>query len=204
MRYYIADLHFFHSNINDRLDKRGFSNVEEMNEFLVKQWNSRVKSGDEVVIIGDISFGNAEQTNAIVRRLNGKKYLIKGNHDHKFLKDRNFDHSLFVSVKEYDEMNDNGRRVVLCHYPILFYNGQYRTLPDGKPATYMLSGHIHDTQDMRLLEKVKELYKQFTFERNNYGKITHEHIPFHLINCFCKYSNYVPLTLDEWIALQDN
>ena len=76
MRYYIADLHFFHSNINDRLDKRGFANVEEMNEYLVKQWNSKVKPGDEVVIIGDISFGNAEQTNAIVRRLNGTKYLI--------------------------------------------------------------------------------------------------------------------------------
>ncbi len=31
-RYYIADNHFFHTGMNTRMDKRGFSNVEEMNE----------------------------------------------------------------------------------------------------------------------------------------------------------------------------
>ena len=27
MRYYIADLHFFHENLNTKMDKRGFANV---------------------------------------------------------------------------------------------------------------------------------------------------------------------------------
>jgi len=30
MKYYIADLHFFHSAMNERMDHRGFQNVEDM------------------------------------------------------------------------------------------------------------------------------------------------------------------------------
>ena len=35
MRYYIADCHFFHENINHRMDKRGFSDALEMNEYMI-------------------------------------------------------------------------------------------------------------------------------------------------------------------------
>ena len=59
MRYYISDLHFFHGNLNKRMDNRGFDTVEEMNEYMIKQWNSKVRKNDEVVILGDFSFGKA-------------------------------------------------------------------------------------------------------------------------------------------------
>jgi calcineurin-like phosphoesterase family protein len=201
MRYYIADLHLFHSNINDKLDKRGFANLDEMHEYIIKQHNSRVNNGDEVIFVGDLSFGNGEQTNSVLRRMNGKKFLVKGNHDHKFLNDPKFDKSLLTWVRDYAEFNDNGRRIDIFHYPILFYNGQYRKDANGKPLTYMISGHIHDTQDMRLLNEIKKLFSEFTFNRQD-GSV--ETIPFHVINCFCMYSDYVPLTLDEWIAKQDS
>ena len=48
MRYYIADLHFNHGNMNKNMDKRGFESAEAMNEYMIKQWNSKVKTGDEV------------------------------------------------------------------------------------------------------------------------------------------------------------
>ena len=38
MRYYIADLHFFHENLNTKMDKRGFANVNAMNDYMLKQW----------------------------------------------------------------------------------------------------------------------------------------------------------------------
>ena len=43
MRYYIADLHFYHSAMNDKMDRRGFESVEKMNEYMVK--NGMGKSG---------------------------------------------------------------------------------------------------------------------------------------------------------------
>ena len=54
MRYYIADCHFYHSAMNERMDKRGFKTVEEMNEYMIQQWNGRVRKNDEIVILGDL------------------------------------------------------------------------------------------------------------------------------------------------------
>lgn len=54
-KYFTADLHFGHSNII-RLAKRPFSDVEEMDKVLVRNWNSTVKQEDEIYIIGDFSW----------------------------------------------------------------------------------------------------------------------------------------------------
>ena len=56
MRYFISDLHFYHEALNKRMDKRGFISVEDMNEYMIDRWNSRVRNKkDEVVILGDFS-----------------------------------------------------------------------------------------------------------------------------------------------------
>ena len=199
MRYYIADLHFYHRAMNEKMDQRGFSTVEEMNEYMVEQWNKKVRKNDEVVILGDFSFGTAEETNQIMARLHGRLYLIVGNHDH-VLKHRKMDLSRFVWVKEYAEMSDGGRKVVLCHYPIMCYNGQYRLKPDGSPATYMLYGHVHDTMDQQLLVQFQ---KQTRTARAVTADGTKRPIPCNMINCFCMYSDYQPLTLEEWVAFAE-
>lgn len=195
MRYYIADPHFFHGNLNTQMDRRGFKDVEEMNNYMITQWNRKVRRIDEVIILGDVSWGKPEETNELLKKLHGRLYLIQGNHD-RFLKDKKYDASRFVWIKPYEEIKDNKRKVILCHYPILCYNGQYRMDEKGNPKTYMLHGHVHDTRDQRLLEKFQELTRQTVFEDRNGEK---KHIPCNLINCFCMYSDYTPLTLDEWI-----
>ncbi len=195
MRYYIADNHFFHEELNWKMDRRGFSNAEEMNEYMIQKWNGKVRKKDEVVIIGDFSWGKAEQTNEVLSRLNGKLVLIKGNHDY-FVKRKEAKLDRFVWIKPYDVISDNRRSVVLCHYPIMCYNGQYRLDKNGNPKTYMLYGHVHDTQDQRLIEQFQEITRK-TSVINAQGQI--QQIPCNMINCFCMYSDYEPLTLDEWI-----
>lgn len=196
MRYYIADLHFFHENMNTKMDCRGFANVEEMNEYIIEKWNKKVRNNDEVVILGDLSWAKAEVTNELLKRLKGKLYLIRGNHD-RFLDDKNFDASRFEWIKPYEEMQDNKRKVVLCHYPVMCYNGQYRLDAMGNPKTYMLYGHVHDTQDQRLLEQFQEITKRT--QVTGPDGVSRD-IPCNMINCFCMYSDYTPLTLDEWIV----
>lgn len=44
MRYYISDLHFYHANMNTQMDQRGFASFEEMNEYMIEQWNQKVTS----------------------------------------------------------------------------------------------------------------------------------------------------------------
>ena len=195
MRYYSADLHFFHESMNDRMDCRGFANAEEMNEYIVGRWNGKVRESDEVIILGDVSLGGAKQTNELLRRLKGKLYLVRGNHD-RFVDSRHMDASLFKWVKPYEELSDNKRKVILCHYPILFYNGQYRLDENGNPKTYMLYGHVHDSRDQRLLEQFQEMIRNTSVTDAQGNMRT---IPCNMLNCFCVYSDYEPLTLDEWI-----
>ena len=71
MRYYIADCHFFHKKLNDKMDCRGFASVEEMNTYMLEKWNDKVRSEDEVVILGDLSLGKAEETKELLNRLHG-------------------------------------------------------------------------------------------------------------------------------------
>ena len=199
MRFYIGDLHFFHDALNHKMDRRGFADCEEMHDYIVQKWNAKVRPCDEVVILGDISLGSAAQTGELLSRLNGRLYLIVGNHDH-VVEHRNFDRNRFVWIKEYDEISDNRRKVVLCHYPIMFYNGQYRRNEKGEPMTYMLYGHVHDTADQKLMDRFIEMTRQTSVIDASEKQVN---IPCNLINCFCKYSDYTPLTLDEWIELDE-
>lgn len=194
MRYYISDLHFFHEDLNHQMDCRGFCDQQEMNEYMIRQWNSRVRKNDEVVVLGDLSMEKWEKTKKILDRLKGKIYLIQGNHD-RFLKDKEFEDSRFQWIKPYAEMHDNGRKVVLCHYPVFCYNGQNRLSKHGNPKTYMLYGHVHDTTDQKLVEEFQKITRQTP---RNEGTI-----PCNMLNCFCMYSDYVPWGLDEWIRYHE-
>ena len=199
MRYYIADLHFYHENLNAQMDRRGFESGEAMNEYMIRQWNSKVKSGDDVVIRGDFCVApKGDAANEILARLRGNKCLIIGNHD-KFLESHSLRKEYFKWIRPYEELNDNKRKVILCHYPIMCYNAQYRLGKDGLPKTYMLYGHVHNTYDELLVNEWQEMARRH--ERTVKGSEEKMPVPCQMINCFCMFSDYVPLSLDEWITL---
>lgn len=133
MNYYIADTHLGHFNII-RFSKRPFKSVEEMDEAIIKKWNAKVTNEDDVYIIGDFSYkgGNPDK---YLKRLNGKKHLITGNHDRSVISDCR---KYFVEICDYKELNENGKRLVLFHYPIVDWNGRYS-------GSYHFYGHVHNT-----------------------------------------------------------
>lgn len=100
------------------------------------------------------------------------------------------------------EANDNKRKIILSHYPIFCYDGQYRLDEQGNPKVYMLYGHVHDTYDEMLVNHFQNLTRQQ--KRLVYHAQEELNIPCNMINCFCMYSDYTPLTLDEWIELDKN
>lgn len=136
-----------------KMDKRGFANVNAMNDYMLKQWNSKVRNRDEVVILGDLSWGKSEETNQLLQKLNGRLYLIQGNHDH-YVKDPNFDSSRFEWIKMYEELSDNKRKVILCHYPIMCYNGQYKLNAEGNPKPICC-------MDMYTIRRIRDCWKDF-------------------------------------------
>lgn len=136
MIYFISDTHFGHSNII-KYCNRPFSSIEEMDECLIDNWNSVVKDKDEIYHLGDFSLSkNKEYLKSIVKRLKGKKHLVKGNHD--YLKDGEYCSLGFQSVQYYKELKWNKRKFCLMHFPLLSWNKMHR-------GSYMVHGHCHGT-----------------------------------------------------------
>ena len=196
-KLYIADQHFYHDRLCHMMDRRPFSGFEEMNAYMIEQWNRKVTSKDEVYILGDVSISRGEATNKVLEQLQGKKYLVTGNHD-RYLEDKSFVNR-FLWVKPYAEIRDTGRMVVLSHYPVFCYKGQYRRGKNGDPITYMLYGHVHNTHDEQLVNHfITQTRKTKVLSRHADRP---EPIPCNMINCFCMFSGYQPMTLDEWIRI---
>lgn len=78
-KFYISDLHLGHKNIL-AFDNRPFFNLKEMTETIISNWNSVVGKNDSIYVLGDMFWNNSEIP-IVLPKLNGTKYLIKGNHD---------------------------------------------------------------------------------------------------------------------------
>ena len=146
MIYYTSDLHIGHENII-RLCGRPHLSVESMNEDLILNWNLKVKDTDTVYILGDLFFKykDIKDVKRILSRLNGRKILIKGNHD-QFLNQLNWS-DYFDKVTDYLKIKDNGREVVLFHYPIEEWDGFFR-------GSYHLYGHVHNSDNkLRVIDR---------------------------------------------------
>lgn len=136
-KWITSDLHFGHANIMKfcPVTRYGFRDVDHMNESMIQEWNKVVAAEDEVFILGDVAFCNAEKAVSILDRLNGAKILVEGNHDVKLLKDSDF-RSCFKEVHSYLRYNHNGQLVIMFHYPIHEWDQMHR----GSVHFY---GHVH-------------------------------------------------------------
>lgn len=89
--FLISDFHFNHDGIcrftNDTTGQklRPWDSATEMDEALIDNFNKVVKTGDKTYVLGDVSIN--KKGIALVGRLNGRKILIRGNHDIFELKD---------------------------------------------------------------------------------------------------------------------
>jgi calcineurin-like phosphoesterase family protein len=88
--FVIADTHFGHAKSlsfiqPDGSPLRPFSSVEEMDETMIERWNATVGKHDTIYHVGDVVIPRASLK--ILSRLNGRKILIRGNHDQGALKD---------------------------------------------------------------------------------------------------------------------
>lgn len=180
-KFYIADLHFNHAHAI-AYDGRPFSSMEEMNEKLIGNWNNVVGKRDTVYVIGDFIWSKQQYWPNIIERLKGNIVLIRGNHDSNNLctNTRNY----FADVKDYKEIFDMDKKVIMCHYPIPFYKNDF------DDNTVMLYGHVHNSTEYKYLEKLKEDIKKDLSEKAPKGNFIN-------VGCMMPYMGYTPRTLQE-------
>lgn len=75
-----SDPHFFHKNVISYCN-RPFMDVQEMTDKLIENYNNTVGPEDTVLWLGDCFFCGNAKAKEIMGQLNGKKILVKGNHD---------------------------------------------------------------------------------------------------------------------------
>lgn len=82
--FLVADTHFGHQRVCEFSEKHGdklrpWDNADEMDEEMIQLWNEVVRPRDKVIHLGDVAL--RKQHVETMSKLNGKKVLIKGNHD---------------------------------------------------------------------------------------------------------------------------
>jgi calcineurin-like phosphoesterase family protein len=128
--FFTADTHFGdHRTIN--ISRRPFGSVADMDAALIERWNASVAPDDEVWHLGDVARRPADVPD-LLRQLNGTKHLLRGNND----TDATLSSAGWASVGDYAELDVDGRKLILCHYPFRSWNGQHR-------GAINLHGHSH-------------------------------------------------------------
>ncbi len=139
--WFASDIHFLHENIIQYCN-RPFKDVHHMNETLIKNWNSIVEQDHKIFVGGDVCMGRLTESIPLVSRLNGRKFLIAGNHDSKSRTISEFAAN-FEWIKDYHEMwvpdltaKGGKRLVVMSHFPFAVWHMASK-------GSYHLCGHSH-------------------------------------------------------------
>lgn len=149
MKWFTSDEHYGHRNII-KFCKRPFANIDDMREALIANHNARVSKTDETYHLGDMFWNTLLMDECLntLKRLNGRHYLIRGNHDERaeqMMGAGFLDHcKRFEWLKDVYMFRENGVKIWLSHYA-------HRVYPSSHKNAYHLYGHTHDVlPDFRL------------------------------------------------------
>ncbi|WP_237478635.1 metallophosphoesterase family protein [Lichenibacterium dinghuense] len=133
-----SDTHFGDEGILAKAG-RPFESVSRMDDALIQSWNAIVRPQDVVWHLGDFAHAPKGATKRYFRKLNGRKHLVVGNHDGDEARSCGW-----FSVHELTSLRICGVRLVLCHYPLLSWQGSKRN-QDGDVHSIACHGHVHGT-----------------------------------------------------------
>lgn len=179
MNFYISDLHLGDERIF-KLCKRPFSSLEEMENHIIKRWNEKVSEDDDIYVLGDLANGSASKIKEFFSKVKGRKHLIVGNHDEEYLTEYFLTQS-FVGIDRLRYLNDEGRKVCVCHYPLLDWFS-------GNEIVYHVYGHIHNKTEAN-----GQMYADIKGYYDNKPAF----------NASVDVIGFEPVTLDELIELKE-
>ena len=131
-----SDTHFYHFNII-KYCNRPFPTVDLMNSALIKNWNDSIQPEDIVLFLGDFCFARSAEAKNVTERLtyalNGRKLIVKGNHDFKQVK--YIQHGWRYEC--YQELIFNDR--------FSFRHRPDNLIADSGKFDFIFYGHVHNT-----------------------------------------------------------
>ena len=172
----VADPHFGHM-LMQKL--RPWDTIKEHDEALVDNWNSVVRDGDRVYVLGDLCMNR--RYISTIEKCNGRKVLVKGNHD-------------IFKLKDYVDYFDDIRAcvvkpkigVIMTHIPIHPSQLEYR-------FKLNVHGHSHE----HVVQKQIEVREQ-PYYMGHQPEVRKVNIPDDRYRCVSmEQINYTPLDFQE-------
>lgn len=131
--WFSSDWHLGHANII-KYDKRPFRDTDHMNEVIIGNHNALVAPDDYFYFLGDFAMGDRSRAEEWLKRVNGVKFFIKGNHDKKDM--INLYKTYGTCLGELKEIRVGEQRITLCHYAMKVWNKSHH-------GSWHLYGHSH-------------------------------------------------------------
>lgn len=150
MIYITSDTHFGHDKMF-LYEPRGFTNIQEHDEQIIKNWNKVVSYCDDVYHLGDVMLGNNEHGLKCLKQLNGRIHIICGNHDTDARRILYADCPNVVEVVDARRLNYKKHHFFLSHYPTLC--GNHDSDKPLKRHCISLCGHSHYRNPFRDMDK---------------------------------------------------
>jgi len=136
MKFVTADQHFNHKNII-QFCQRPFKDVNEMNDTLIMNWNSKVKENDTVYVLGDMIW--QEPVEQILIRLSGQIiYVPSMEYSHEFILKKY--PQRFEKIEPLLTIKQNNVYITFCHYCM-------RTWPKSHYNSWHCYAHSHGKLD---------------------------------------------------------
>ena len=160
--WFTSDLHFGH-NKSFLYEPRGFNSIEEHDATIIKNWNKKISSEDEVYLLGDVMLNDDEHGLECIKQLNGKIHLILGNHDtqNRILLYKNC--SNIIEITFATELKINKNYFFLCHYPVITAN-----YDDQLPwAKHLINLYAHTHQKEKFYNNNPYMYNVGLDAHNN-------------------------------------
>lgn len=141
--WFTADHHFGHANIIEYCS-RPFKTTRQMDDELIRRWNSVVRPDDTVYYVGDFTLGSYDDACEYFKNLNGKVFVLEGSHD-RWMSKTGFSPNTANSVVYYlppvYTVEFQGKKmfqksITLCHYAMRSWDRSHY-------ATWHLFGHHH-------------------------------------------------------------
>lgn len=134
--FFTADTHFGHNPISS-MAKRPFTDLKDMEESLIKNWNDKVSEDDCTFVIGDM-FVTSKLLHIVevVNRLNGQIYLVPGSHDRYLGQIEKATRGKLKPTEQIVVLNMGPEILVLCHCAL-------RIWPMSHYGSYLAYAHTH-------------------------------------------------------------
>lgn len=134
-----SDYHFNHDK-EFIWKSRGFSSIQEMNENIIEKHNLLVRPDDTIYILGDIMLGDNKEGIEYLRRMNGHKIIIIGNHDTSNRVEL-YKRELDIPVFNVFNLKYHGYNFYLSHFPTITSEREIKKLLKNKLIN--ICGHRH-------------------------------------------------------------